>query len=316
MSHSSPPAAPGAPQASGAVSMCLRLDDVHGLTPLKVLRELDAQVWAGRPVVLGTIPFPARGCLGPVAALRETHGHRSTLRNSELVDYLDERRARGAAEVALHGLTHADHRSPAGPAAAELVFPSSERSDRLMTCLKTWRARFGTRTLVAPHNYIAPELTDRLLAGGYNVSRAVTRREVTALGLDPAAADARGEAKRRRPFRLVGDAVDLYQTAGIDHGRVQRSGLKAELLAASVMEIAAPAGVGVLTFHWWDFLTPEGAWRRDFATFVADVFRHCESLAPVRYTTVAGLADTLGDFTAPTGPARPLAAVPLSGGAA
>lgn len=56
------------------VSVCLRVDDVHGSTPVWLLRLVDERVWAERPLVLGVIPFPARGCLGERATLREVPG--------------------------------------------------------------------------------------------------------------------------------------------------------------------------------------------------------------------------------------------------
>ncbi|WP_035803597.1 polysaccharide deacetylase family protein [Kitasatospora mediocidica] len=275
------------------VTLCLRLDDVHGRTPLTVLRALDDRVWAGRPVVLGTIPFPAHGCLGPAASLREITGGRSTAARQALLDYLDDRRAQERAEIALHGLTHADHRSPAGPAVAELVAPSPTRVARLTDCLHSWRARFGTRTLIPPHNHLDPALREHCLAQGFHVSRAVSDGEVAALGLDPARADHRAEAKRRRPLRVVGGALDVYQTTGVSYQRVRRHGPCAEELADAVMAIAAPAGVGVLTFHWWDFLQADGTWCEDFAHFTTRLLRRCEELGPVEFSTVAGLADRL-----------------------
>ena len=33
-------------------AICIRLDDVHGRTPLKLLRQLDTKVWAGAPIAL------------------------------------------------------------------------------------------------------------------------------------------------------------------------------------------------------------------------------------------------------------------------
>ncbi|MBP0451130.1 MULTISPECIES: hypothetical protein [unclassified Kitasatospora] len=275
------------------VTLCLRLDDVHGRTPLTALRALDDRVWAGRPVVLGTIPFPALGCLGPVASPREVAAARSTATHPGLLDYLDGRRAEGLAEVALHGLTHADHRSPAGPAVAELVAPSAGRVTRLTDCLHGWRSRFGTRTLIPPHNYIDPGLREQCLAEGFHVSRAVTDAEVSALGLDPDRPDHRAEAKRRRPYRLVGTALDVYQTTGVSYERVRRAGPPAEELAESVMAIAAPTGIGVITFHWWDFVRADASWCEEFAQYTTRLLRRCEALAPVEFSTVADLADDL-----------------------
>lgn len=108
------------------VAVCLRGDDVHGQTPVWLLREVDERVWAGRPVVLATIPFPARGCLSERAGLRESSGEsRASRANSALLDYLDGQRAGRLVEIAVHGLTHANHQSPAGPIVAELVTPSA-----------------------------------------------------------------------------------------------------------------------------------------------------------------------------------------------
>lgn len=76
--------------------VCLRLDDVHGGTPVDLLRTLDERVWAGRPVTLGVIPFPARGCLGAAGSLREIPGvSRRSLADERLRAYLEARSSSG-----------------------------------------------------------------------------------------------------------------------------------------------------------------------------------------------------------------------------
>ncbi|MGH3825562.1 MAG: hypothetical protein ACRDQX_00075 [Pseudonocardiaceae bacterium] len=275
------------------VMVCLRVDDVHGQTPVWLLREVDERVSAGRPVVLGVIPFPARGCLGERAGragLRESpSGSRASLANSELLEYVDNRQAGGLAEIAVHGLTHANHRSPAGPAVAELVAPSAARVEWLMATLRRWRERFGSQTLVPPHNFIDSAVAARCLGEGFHVCRAVMDDEVAALGLDPRRMADRAEAKRRRPYRVVGSSVVVYQTAAVWADRARK--VSARSMAESIMAVAGPAGVGVVTFHWWDFLRPGGPVNEEFVRFAQDVLRACEDLVGVDYLTISQLAD-------------------------
>lgn len=276
------------------VAVCLRVDDVHGQTPVWLLGDVDERVWAGRPVVLGTIPFPARGCLGERAALRETSGgSRASLANSALLDYLDDRRAGGMAEIAVHGLTHADHRSPAGPAVAELVAPSSARVGWLMATLGRWRERFDSQTLVPPHNFIDSTVAARCLDEGFHVCRALMDDDVAALGLDPRGMADRAEAKRRRPFRVVGSGVVIYQSAAVWADRVGRGTASPQSMAELIMSVAGPAGVAVVTFHWWDFLRPNGSVNEEFVEFTTDVLRACERREAVEYLTISQLADRL-----------------------
>jgi hypothetical protein len=266
------------------VSVCLRVDDVHGLTPVWLLRLVDERVWAGRPLVLGVIPFPARGCLGERATLREVPGgSRASLANAELLDYLDGRRVGGLAEIAVHGLTHADHSSPGGRAVAELVSPSAARVEWLMRVLRRWRERFESRTVVPPHNFIDSAVEVRCLEEGFHVCRAVMDHEVAGLGLDPARMADRTEAKRRRPFRRVGSRVVFYQSAAVWAERVRRGGISPQMMAESIMSIVVPAGVGVVTFHWWDFLLPSGAVNEEFVVFTTEWLRACERWDTVEY---------------------------------
>jgi hypothetical protein len=276
------------------VSVCLRVDDVHGSTPLWLLHLVDERVWADRPVVLGTIPFPARGCLGERATLRETPGgSRTSLANAALLDYLDERRFDGLAEIAVHGLTHADHPSPTGPAVAELVSPSAARVEWLVRALWRWRERCDSHTLIPPHNFIDSTVEARCLDKGFHVCRAVMDHEVAALGLDPARMADRAEAKRRRPFRRAGSSVVLYQSAAVWTQRVRQGGISPQVMAESIMSVVGSAGVGVVTFHWWDFLLPSGAVNEEFVVFVTDLLRACERLEAVEYLTISQLAGRL-----------------------
>ncbi|MGH3806140.1 MAG: hypothetical protein ACRDRU_05800 [Pseudonocardiaceae bacterium] len=274
------------------VAVCLRVDDVYGQTPVWLLREVDERVWAGRHVVLGTIPFPARGCLGERAGLRESSGQsRASLANSALLGYLDDRRAGGLAEIAVHGLTHANHRSPAGPVVAELVAPSVARVEWLMATLRRWRERFGSQTLVPPHNFIDSTVAARCLGEGFHVCRAVMDDEVAALGLDLRRMADRAEAKRRRPYKVVGSGVVVYQSAAVWADRVGKGKVSARSMAESIMAVVGPAGVGVVTFHWWNFLRPGSGVNEEFVRFTQDVLRACEDLVGVEYLTISQLAD-------------------------
>lgn len=254
----------------------LRLDDVHGATPVDLLGLLDRCVWRGRPITLGVIPFPARGCLGPVGSLRETSWlRRRTLANEDLRGYLTASADRRAAEIAVHGLTHADHRRNSSGAVAELVAPSGARIEWLLRSLRDFRDEFGSGTLIPPHNFVGEDVAARCLADGFNISRAISDREVSALGLDPSSAAGRAEAKRRQPWRITGSSVELYQSAAVWSRQSSARSVSPDDLAEEIMSVAGPVEVGVVTFHWWDFLDEAGALDQNFMDFAAALLDGC-----------------------------------------
>ena len=60
------------------------------------------------------------------------------------------------------------------------------------------------------------------------------------------------------------------------------------------MSVVVPAGVGVVTFHWWDFLLPSGAVNEEFVVFTIELLRACERGDAVEYLTIPQLAGGLG----------------------
>ncbi|MEV4199345.1 hypothetical protein [Micromonospora globbae] len=269
-------------------TICLRLDDIHSGTPLHLLPLLDQRVWHDRPVVLGVVPFPAPKCLGDPATRRETLGFtRHSLADPDLRTYLDHRTSLGMAEVAVHGLTHADHPTAHGPATAELVAPSQGRADMLMDVLHIFRDEFGTSTLIPPHNFIDEAVAARCATEGFHLSRALMNDEVLALGLDPNSPDDRAEAKRRRPCYTAGSAIVVYQTAAISAKNTRQTTPRD--LAASIMDIIGPAGKGVVTFHWWDFLHDTGEINETFATFAAQFLDACQKRGADGFAAIAAL---------------------------
>ncbi len=266
-------------------TICLRLDDIHGGTPLHLLTLLDQRVWRNRPVVLGVIPFPAHRCLGDPATRRETQRfHRHSLADPDLRRYLHRQTSLGMAEVALHGLTHADHPTANGPATAELIAPSPGRVKMLLDVLHTFRSEFGTSTLIPPHNFIDEAVAAQCATEGFHLSRALMNDEVAALGLDPSSPEDRAEAKRRRPCYTAGSALVIYQTAAIA-AKNTRQATPCEV-AASVMDIIGPAGKGAVTFHWWDFLHDGGEINEAFTAFAAKFLDACERLGANEYSTI------------------------------
>ncbi len=269
-------------------TVCLRLDDIHSGTPRHLLTALDRRVWGDRPVVLGVVPFPAAGCLGDPANRRETRGFaRHSLADPELHKYLDRRTSQGMAEVAVHGLTHADHRTAQGPASAELAAPSPRRVGMLLDVLHTFRHEFGTSTLIPPHNFIDEAVAASCASEGFNLSRALMNDEVIALGLDPDSPEDRAEAKRRRPCYTAGSSLVIYQTASISTKNATQSTPRE--LAASIMSVVRPAGTGVITFHWWDFLQDTGEINDAFITFAAQFLDACQQFGADSFTVIADL---------------------------
>jgi hypothetical protein len=277
--------------------VCLRLDDVHGGTPLGLLRVPEQRVWSGRAVTLAVIPFPARGCLGAQGMGRELPGWpRRSLVSCGLADYLEVLSGQGLAEIGVHGLTHADHRLAGGGAGAELVSPSPARVEWLLRVLGDFRDRFGGQTLVPPHNFLDAGVEKRCAAAGFHVSRAVMDDEVARLGLDPGSPAARAEAKRRRPWYHAGEALVVYQTAAVSADTVSRRMISPEDLAAEVMSLVVTAGVGVVTFHWWDFVNGHGRLSALFADFAAEFLAGCERLGADGFLTLPALARELSGW--------------------
>lgn len=244
-------------------AICIRLDDVHGRTPLSLLRELDTTVWAAAPITLAVVPFPAYGCLGPTASARECDGGRATLASAAHLDYLHESVARGC-DIAVHGLTHADHRRPGAGAAAELVAASAHRLGRLEKVLQDWQRRFGTSVLVPPHNYIDACLSEHMVQRGISVCRAITDREVAEHGFDPQLPDSRWLAKKVCSYQRIAEGIELFQTLSISPTTMASNRHPASV-AETILEVASSAGVAVATFHWWDFAGPAAGPFTDYA---------------------------------------------------
>jgi hypothetical protein len=259
--------------------VAIRLDDIHGGTPLTQLRMLDREVWRGRPVTLGVIPFPARYCLGPDASRHETPGSRGTARDPHLAAYL-EMAARNGSEVALHGLTHADHKSADGPAVPELLEVSAGREELLNRTLDTWHDRFGTQVLIPPHNAIDRSLAARITRRGYLISRSIRDDEVARLGYDPQAADARAAAKRQ-PRGTICARAETFQTIGLSRQYILRSFKTPADTARELVHAAEHAGNATVTFHWWDFAGPDESLTLGYAAETLDLVSQATAFANV-----------------------------------
>lgn len=273
----------------GAVA--IRLDDVHARTPLPLLKMLDQAVWRGKPVTLGIIAYPAGHCLGPDASRCEAPGRRSSASDPDLAAYLDAAIS-GGSEVALHGLTHADHKSLAGPAVPELVEASARRERLLHRALDAWHDKFATRVLIPPHNAITPSLASQIARRGFLVSRSITDAEVAAPGLDPQAAESRTIAKRL-PWRMTGGGADYFQTIGLSRRYVTRSRRPPSEVAMDLVQAAEQAGNATVTFHWWDFASPGDNMMLAYAAETLDVVSRAATFT------------TISDFTARTKQAWP-----------
>ncbi|MFI9643949.1 hypothetical protein ACIG87_28535 [Micromonospora sp. NPDC051925] len=163
----------------------------------------------------------------------------------------------------------------------------------LSNVLHAFRTEFGTSTLIPPHNFIDEVVVARYTAEGFHLSRALMNHEVAAHGLDPTSPDHRAEAKRRRPRYPAGPAMVLYQTASVAARDMSRTNPRD--LASSVMSVAGPAGMGVITFHWWDFLHDSGEINEAFTTFAAQFLDACQQLGSDEFTTITNLASNLQD---------------------
>jgi hypothetical protein len=184
---------------------------------------------------------------------------------------------------------------------AELIAPRPSRVRRLLELLHAWRALFDTRTLIPPHNYIDPDVLATCLDGHAHVCRAITDDEVAILGLDPSRPEQRADAKRRMGYRFVGSHVDLYQTTGVSPGRLDQSGKGVGEMARTILSVAAPVGVGTVTFHWWDFVSGSGKMDHEYGAAVRTLLELLESDG-VSFSTVSGFAaGSLDGRTAPTG---------------
>lgn len=82
----------------------------------------------------------------------------------------------------------------------------------------------------------------------------------------------------------------IYQTASISAKNMSRTTPRE--LAASIMRVAGPAGRGVVTFHWWDFLHDSGEINEAFTTFAAQFLDACQQLGADGFAVIADLAGT------------------------
>jgi len=235
-------------------AVAIRLDDIHGRTPLELLHRLERELWRGKPVTYAAIPFAAPLCLGSSATAVERPGPRATVQHGQLVELLHAAR-HGGSDVALHGLNHADHKSAAGPAVPELVAISQPHAEALIRTLETWRDEFGTRVVIPPHNAIDADFARDLVSRGYIVNRSITDAEVTALGFDTTHSG-RTMAKRIAPEHRPSSRSQFFQTVSVSDKFVRISGQTPEETAAVILSTAREAGNATLTLHWWDFARP------------------------------------------------------------
>ncbi|MGV9836528.1 DUF2334 domain-containing protein [Nocardia niigatensis] len=259
--------------------VAIRLDDIHAGMPLAVLRMLDREVWRGRPVTLGVIPYPARYCLGPDASRHESLGSRSSASDPTLVAYLDMA-VRNGGEAALHGLTHADHKSADGPAVPELLEVSAGREELLKRTLDAWRDRFATKVLIPPHNVIDHGLASRITRRGYLISRSIRDDEVARLGFDPHADGARAAAKRQ-PREAICALAETFQTIGLSRRYILRNHKTPADTARELVHAAKSAGNATVTFHWWDFASPSDSLMFAYAAETLDLVSQSTAFATI-----------------------------------
>ncbi len=277
-----------------SVSMvCLRNDDIHARVPARTLYELDSHVWGNRPVTLGAIPLVGWDCFRrDLFEFEEDVPRRSLWEASEVMDYLDDGVRTGRVEVALHGMDHTDL-SVAGRVTAELEAPSPQRTALLWRFLRVLGEKFGTRTVIPPHNFMSDELADSCLTNGYHLSRSIPDWLIADLGLDTSRKAARNEAKRRAPFRVVGSAVDLYQTLMISRRRIERQKLSAVSLADEIVATTASSGIATITFHWWDYYDPGLVLSESFCDFTRELLANVERRLSPRYCTISQAAEEI-----------------------
>lgn len=231
----------------GAVA--IRLDDIHGRTPPDLLRNLDLELWRGKPVTYAVIPYPAPLCLGPVATAVEQPAARSTIQRKQLVQLLHAARDEGS-DIALHGLTHADHKSAAGPAVPELVAIRPPHAEALARTLEKWRDEFDTRVLVPPHNAIDADLARTLVNSGNLISTSITDAEVAALGFDTTPTG-RSMAKLVSPDHRPHSKSQFFQTVSVSERYVRTSRRSPQETARIILRTAREAGNATLTLHLW-----------------------------------------------------------------
>lgn len=239
----------------GAVA--IRLDDIHGRTPVELLHCLARELWRGKPVTYAAIPYAAPLSLGPTATTAERPGPRSARRDGPVLELLHAVRREGS-DIALHGLTHADHKSAAGPAVPELVAIRPRRAEALISALDTWRDEFGTRVLVPPHNAIDLDFAQSLVARGYVVSRSITDGEVAELGLDTTP-DGRAASKLIPPNGRPSSRSQYFQTISVSRRYIDTSKRTPTETAGTLLRAASEAGNATLTLHWWDFVPRSGS---------------------------------------------------------
>lgn len=275
----------------GAVA--IRLDDIHGRTPLDLLRNLDLELWRGKPVTYAVIPYPAPLCLGPTATAVEQPAARSTIQRTELIRLLHVAKHEGS-DIALHGLTHADHKSAAGPAVPELVAIRPPHAEALARTLEKWLDEFDTRVLVPPHNAIDADLARTLVNSGNLISTSITEAEVAALGFDTTPTG-RSMAKLVRPDHRPHSKSQFFQTVSVSERYIRTSRRSPQETASIILHTAREAGNATLTLHWWDFTPRESSsptWA--YVAELLDYLSQHSEFVPIRSFSTASQIALLG----------------------
>jgi hypothetical protein len=277
------------------VIACIRVDDICHATETGLLKELERRVWRGRPVTHALVPRAVlSGFRRPLPIRMWPLEEVDFRQNRVLAAYLDAAVLAGRAEVAVHGLTHADVLVDGMRYAEFEVEPAPGQVEALCSCLVELKSDLEACVFVPPHNAAHPSVTRTCLEGGFHVCRSLTESEVAAICAQAGLPPDRDFAKQQCGFRSHGLAVELFQTLLLSQRRVRRDAIAPKRLVERFVSVVRSTGIGILTVHWWDFVVGDGSGPDTEAiAYLRDLLDGLECHGPLDYLGLADAAEEI-----------------------
>lgn len=277
--------------AKRMLSLLIRDDDICHATPTWMLKLIREQVWKDRPVNFSVIPFTHPGEFLKSPGAWATKEPAFAWHNQVLADYLEDLDNAGLLGLAMHGWTHHSPRSANVP--HEFSAANAALLERVLSGFDWFESTVGYKVFVPPHNEVHPTTEHQLLAHGVSVCRSLRDDEVAALGETLGMPVTRASAKRMlcRPPRQW--PFTLHQTLIINKQRLWANACEPETACAEMVAACAEHGMGVITFHWWDFFLPDARPDRRFIRWVQRFFAILEDSVTVSYLHFGQLAGAL-----------------------
>jgi hypothetical protein len=273
------------------LTLLIRDDDICHATPVWAMAFLREQVWAARPINFSVIPYTRPDYFLKSASAFCTDEADFVWNNQPLSTYLESVHRDGLLGLAMHGWTH---QSQFGR------LDTREFSTLNVPLLETVVSGFdwfdsvvGYKMFVPPHNDIHCAAEAYLHARDISVCRSIRDDEVTRLADKRGATVSRSEAKRILGIQPHGWPFTLFQSLIFNKEKLRSDQADPVELSRCVLAASGLHGLGVLTFHWWDFFFADGKPDFEFIQFVQRFFSAIEDSVAVTYAHYGDLIDQL-----------------------